>query len=232
MEWILYPAAVAVGFGIGWFFCARRALNRTRRSAAEYVARVGELESALLEARRKLESAEAERNRATVRLRAEREKARRGEAAGPLAEEIEKRNERIRELESAYAVRDADVDSLLAAHEEQKARIAELEEELGRREETFGDLRTRLNEARERIRAFEKGDGPAAVADDLRRIRGIGEVLNRRFEEAGIRTFRQLAETPPEELLEVAKLPAWSVVDPEAWIAQAREFAGAARTPQ
>ena len=201
----------------GWMFRRR---EEERRRAAESEARVAELEAALA-------AAKTDGSRALDRLRADLAK-RETEAIGDA---VRARDNRIRELEAAFAVRDADVDSLLISHQKQRARIAELEAEIARRDESVGDLRTRLAEARERIREAKESGGPGARDDDLTRIRGIGRVLRERLGEAGIRTFRQLAETPPEELLRIAKLPAWSIANPDDWIEQAREFSGSAGAP-
>lgn len=68
---------------------------------------------------------------------------------------------------------------------------------------------------------------PSAPAlDDLTRIRGIGPVYQRRLREAGIRTFRQLAQTPPEKLREIVAAANWQKVEPERWVEEAARLAG------
>lgn len=56
--------------------------------------------------------------------------------------------------------------------------------------------------------------------DTLTSIHGIGPVTEQKLNEAGIRTYSQLAHTPPEELEAIAG----SRWDPNDWIAQAREL--------
>lgn len=62
--------------------------------------------------------------------------------------------------------------------------------------------------------------------DALEEIVGIGPTIARRLRMAGIRTFRQVAETPPNRLEEIARLPDWRKSNFKAWIEQARELAG------
>jgi predicted flap endonuclease-1-like 5' DNA nuclease/nitrogen fixation-related uncharacterized protein len=66
-------------------------------------------------------------------------------------------------------------------------------------------------------------DNGTAQHDDLTIIRGIGPVFQKRLNELGITTFRQLADTKP------AMLDAEGIngvgVDLESWIEQARELA-------
>ncbi len=69
-------------------------------------------------------------------------------------------------------------------------------------------------------------DPKPAQQDDLRRIRGIGPVYARRLQEAGVRTFSQLASQSPEALAEVTGVAGGSAVT-RAWIAEARKLAAA-----
>jgi predicted flap endonuclease-1-like 5' DNA nuclease len=68
-----------------------------------------------------------------------------------------------------------------------------------------------------------KGDSPQE--DDLEVIDGIGPVFEKRFYEAGIYTFKQLAELSPERIREIVKVKGWQKIEPEKWIAEAREYA-------
>ncbi len=63
---------------------------------------------------------------------------------------------------------------------------------------------------------------PDEGEDPLERIRGIGPVFARRLRAAGVRTFADLANCPPERLREIVK--ARPLHNPEAWIAQARQL--------
>ena len=66
---------------------------------------------------------------------------------------------------------------------------------------------------------------PGRTLDDLKAIRGIGASMQQRLNQAGIRTFAQLAASTPaalrQALGDVSRL-----AKVEAWIAQARELAG------
>lgn len=62
-------------------------------------------------------------------------------------------------------------------------------------------------------------------ADDFTLLHGIGPVFARRLHQAGIRTFRQLSETPAETLRAVVQAKNWQKVDPEAWRVEARTLA-------
>ncbi|MBE7552192.1 MAG: DUF4332 domain-containing protein [Anaerolineales bacterium] len=64
-----------------------------------------------------------------------------------------------------------------------------------------------------------------ASPDKLEDITGIGVVFARRLNEAGIYTFAQLAEQTPERLREIIKPESWQKIEPEKWVAEAREFA-------
>lgn len=61
-----------------------------------------------------------------------------------------------------------------------------------------------------------------APADDLELITGIGPVTARRFQEAGITTYAQLAALTPEELREISDTGRWEAAD---WIAEAKRRA-------
>ena len=60
--------------------------------------------------------------------------------------------------------------------------------------------------------------------DNLTAIRGIGPTMQYRLNEAGIRTYAQLAQSTPEELRKVLGARA-QLANVEDWIAQAQELA-------
>lgn len=68
--------------------------------------------------------------------------------------------------------------------------------------------------------------------DRLQKIHGIGDVFTRRFNEAGVFTFAQLAALTPERAREIIKPEEWQAIEPEQWIAEARQFAGLAANSQ
>jgi predicted flap endonuclease-1-like 5' DNA nuclease len=61
--------------------------------------------------------------------------------------------------------------------------------------------------------------------DPLVAINGIGPVFERRLKAAGILTLRDLASQTPERLREIIAPAKWQKIEPEAWIAEAAEFA-------
>ena len=63
-------------------------------------------------------------------------------------------------------------------------------------------------------------------ADALEEIIGIGPTIARRLRLAGIKTYRQIAESTPDQLEEIARLPDWRKSNFKAWIEQARKLAG------
>ncbi len=61
--------------------------------------------------------------------------------------------------------------------------------------------------------------------DQLEDIDGIGEVYAQRLNKAGIYTFAQLAEVSPERVREIINPEEWQKIEPESWIAEAKELA-------
>ena len=76
---------------------------------------------------------------------------------------------------------------------------------------------------------LEEAPTPPATfkRDPLIDINGIGPVFEQRLFEAGIYTFAQLAALAPERVREIIAPQSWQKIKPEAWIAEAREFAKA-----
>ena len=70
------------------------------------------------------------------------------------------------------------------------------------------------------------GKGKAAgESDDISLISGIGPVLEKRLREAGITTFRQIAELTPEQAKELdERLNLHGRIEREEWIEQAKEL--------
>lgn len=61
-------------------------------------------------------------------------------------------------------------------------------------------------------------------SDRLEAIKGIGPVFARRLRAAGIKTYQELANTPPDQIIEIVKAQPWQAVEPEQWIAEARNL--------
>jgi predicted flap endonuclease-1-like 5' DNA nuclease len=56
-------------------------------------------------------------------------------------------------------------------------------------------------------------------------VKGIGPAYERRLSKVGIFTCAQLAELTPERVREIIAPKQWQKIEPEAWIAQARQLA-------
>ncbi|HHW86088.1 MAG TPA: DUF4332 domain-containing protein [Chloroflexi bacterium] len=61
--------------------------------------------------------------------------------------------------------------------------------------------------------------------DDFEPIKGIGKVYEQRLYNAGIRTYAALANTSPEQLLEIVQARSPVPPDVTSWIAQAQNLA-------
>jgi predicted flap endonuclease-1-like 5' DNA nuclease len=68
--------------------------------------------------------------------------------------------------------------------------------------------------------------------DRLQKIRGIGDVFTRRFNDAGVYSFAQLAALTPERAREIIDPEEWQAIEPSEWIAEARQFAEQAQNSQ
>ncbi|HXV98160.1 MAG TPA: helix-hairpin-helix domain-containing protein, partial [Anaerolineae bacterium] len=91
-----------------------------------------------------------------------------------------------------------------------------LQAQLGDAEATAEQLRTELNAV--------AGQAPQEE-DVLERIKGLSSSFAQRLHEAGIFTFAQLAESNSDRVRQVANPAEWQNVDPDSWVAQARDFA-------
>ena len=71
----------------------------------------------------------------------------------------------------------------------------------------------------ERLRMWSLDD-----RDDLKLIKGLGPVSERKLLDAGISTYKQLAEMNPAEVIKIVRSGPWPVVTPDTWIEQAKKF--------
>lgn len=61
--------------------------------------------------------------------------------------------------------------------------------------------------------------------DRLQKIHGIGDVFTRRFNEAGVYSFSQLAALTPDRAREIINPEEWQNIEPDQWIEEAKQFA-------
>ena len=76
------------------------------------------------------------------------------------------------------------------------------------------------------VEAAESDEVGTAESDDLTAIGGIGRAFAQRLNEAGILTYRQLANMSADQVREVTRAAQWQG-DPASWIAEAKELAEA-----
>jgi predicted flap endonuclease-1-like 5' DNA nuclease len=135
--------------------------------------------------------------------------------ADPLKEELERLTKRMRE-------RDAYLAELESVYAQREAALIKAEEQLD-------ELKKQLEEQRERIEELERARRPAtvppaAVEDDLTRIRGIGPRYARQLQAAGVRSFAAIAAWAPADILAISRelkiTP--SRIERDEWVAQAR----------
>lgn len=131
-----------------------------------------------------------------------------------LAEKLAKVEAENRRLEAKIAEDEENLKKLETIERD----IAACQEQLKDAELTIDQLRDELNKQASPV--------PQKV-ERLERIRGIGAVFARRLREAGINTFAQLAELTPDQIEEIVQVEEWQKIEPEQWIAEAKEFAEA-----
>ena len=132
-----------------------------------------------------------------------------------------------------------DANSLLAsvgrirreADFDDEVRLEELEDGSGYEQSRYDEFDY---EERGEFQRFESGTRNGAWSDqedDLTEIRGIGSATKELLRDNGIRNFQDLAEsdlTRVQDILDRAG-SRFQTANPEAWIAQAREFTGVTR---
>ena len=69
--------------------------------------------------------------------------------------------------------------------------------------------------------SMEEAKPTASVKDDLKRIEGIGPKISSVFQNAGIYTFAQLAETDTSRLEDILREAGIRIANPETWAEQA-----------
>lgn len=111
----------------------------------------------------------------------------------------------------------------LAEAEQQAVRFNALEDEAKICRAKLADAEVTVERLRAELNAVA-GQSPQEE-DCFERINGIGATFADRFNDAGILTFAQLADSTPERVQEVARPEEWQKVEPKGWIARAKELA-------
>ena len=118
------------------------------------------------------------------------------------------------------------VSEKLAAAE---AEISHLRDQLAADEQKLEQLSqasVEIDDLRAKLAAVSSQVGQKP--DHLERISGIGPTFAKRFNNAGIRTFADLAGLTSDSIREIIDTEGWQKIDPEAWIAEAGQLAGTA----
>lgn len=128
------------------------------------------------------------------------------------------------------------------------AQLKQLQDEVRESDSALAETKERLialqqehQALQEELARLKRGDGaagePAAAApqpppavttapsgsDDLTRIKGIGKVMEKKLQELGITSFRQLAELSPDEIRRINQAIEFpGRVERERWVEQAR----------
>jgi predicted flap endonuclease-1-like 5' DNA nuclease len=102
----------------------------------------------------------------------------------------------------------------------------------GRAAERVSDLSGMRSVRSEAFRAPDSmAAGPAAKADDLKRIRGIGLLIERKLNAMGVSTYEQIANWTADDVCTVnARLEFKGRIERENWIEQARILASGGQT--
>jgi predicted flap endonuclease-1-like 5' DNA nuclease len=98
--------------------------------------------------------------------------------------------------------------------------LHEREEELAKLRESLAAADVRLDSLRDEFDAYQQSH-----PDDLTVIKGIGSVFQWKLRDAGVNTYRQLAEADPAKLRRMLDVKEWQRVEVEAWIEQAKDWA-------
>ncbi len=113
----------------------------------------------------------------------------------------------------------------MAEDEEKLKKLATLEQEMAECREERRDAELTIHQLRADLNELA-GQVPPKK-DRLERIKGIGATFAQRLRQGGIHTFAQLAELTPERLEELVQVEEWQKIEPEKWIAEAKELAEA-----
>jgi chromosome segregation ATPase len=139
-------------------------------------------------------------------------------------EQLEAENQRLSVklefVEKELGERKTKVEELLnqiAETERLRTSLQETEAKLQTTHSQLNNAQSALGRAKSQIKHTGKSQ--------LQIIKGIGPVTERKLKAAGIITVPDLANQTPERLREILDLKATSRVDPEAWVAEARQLA-------
>lgn len=143
--------------------------------------------------------------------------------------------EQIRSLQAELHERTTQVDRMRLALTLRDDRLHALQRSLDAQRERADELERSLAVERERVSATEHAlrARETVMADDLRRIAGIGPVFARKLAERGVTQFEQLAAFGPEQVAELAELLGIPVrrIESGGWVAKAAELAAAKARP-
>lgn len=200
---------------------------QVRESLADSRARVNDLEARLAEAdktRGALTTAQAENDGlrlqltevAQVRESLAGAQARVASLEAQLAEARVAAQAESDDLKAKLAEADKVQGSLAGA----QAQIAKLQAQLAEADKAhLSAVRAELDTLRARLTQIQQ------ERESVANVNGIGLAYEQRLNQAGIFTCAQLAELTPDQVREIVAPKQWQKIDPEAWIAEARQLA-------
>lgn len=205
-----------------WLFWWRRDVEQLREKLDAAEAEINLLKSQLqtTEQRERLAKAEAGLNQARAKLNASEEELK----------QLAQAEEEITRLRAELAVSEQHLEKLTVAEQE----INRLKQELEAKEEERHKLtaaEAEINRLQQELAVLSAGTAVKSTevvvkkVPSLEAIHGVGPAFARRFYEAGVHTFDDLAALTPERVREIIAPKAWQKIDPVAWIEEAKKFA-------
>jgi predicted flap endonuclease-1-like 5' DNA nuclease len=159
-----------------------------------------------------------------------------------LRAELDASQERVESDQQAYVLAHQCQEKLDSAESTIATLQARLQEEAlktGLAQQLVEKLRGQLSQSTEQLRVARVDNSAlqdrlaAAVVptakDDLKLIKGIGAVFERRLNEAGVHTFQQLAALTVPAIVDIIKPQEWQEFDYESWLSQAKSHASQSR---
>lgn len=139
-------------------------------------------------------------------------------------------NKQKRQLAEAEQIR-RQLDAQVVGNQRLHKKLIDAEEEIGRLKNKLIDHdhnRNALDASRSQIadlraklaNSYQKA---SQKPDSLEQIRGIGTSFAKRLNDAGVYTYAQLAELTPDRVREIVAAKKWHKIDPESWIAEAKQ---------
>jgi predicted flap endonuclease-1-like 5' DNA nuclease len=178
--------------------------------------------------RNRLSTAQSEIARLQAQLRQSEESRQRLIAAGAQANPLQPQVAKEQEWHQKWSEGDAEIEQPVVKQPVPEMEIPSPERSEQGWQQKWSEGEAKIEQPRVEPPAVEVKpplERSGQRKDRLEEINGIGPVFARRFNEAGIYTFAELAELTPERVHEIVHTEEWQKIDPDAWIAEAKERA-------